>query len=131
MNNNINYYKYDGVQALRFLAAAMVLVTHSFFYASERLGGNVLSWVTGAKGVDIFFIISGFVMVISSRNLISQGDGWRTFLQHRLIRIVPLYWTATSAKLLIVILMSGLALHSKFDLWVVMKSYFFCAITKC
>jgi peptidoglycan/LPS O-acetylase OafA/YrhL len=79
----------------------------------------------GAKGVDIFFIISGFVMVISSRSLITPNDGWKIFLKKRLIRIVPLYWAATSLKLFILLLMSSLVLHANLDGWVIIKSYFF------
>lgn len=126
MENNINLYRYDGVQALRFLAAVMVLVTHSFFYASERLGAHVEhSWSTGSKGVDIFFIISGLVMVVSSRKLMHLDYGWKLFLQHRLIRVVPPYWAATTLKLIILILTSGLVLHAELDWWVILKSYFF------
>jgi peptidoglycan/LPS O-acetylase OafA/YrhL len=39
----MNNYRFDGIQALRFLAAIMVVFTHSTFYASERLGGGYFS----------------------------------------------------------------------------------------
>ncbi len=126
LSTMINFYRYDGVQALRFIAAAMVLVTHSFFYASERLGTQEsYSWSAGAKGVDIFFIISGFVMVLSSSKLISLDYGWKEFLRHRLIRIVPPYWAATTLKLIVLLLMSSFVLHAELDWWVIIKSYFF------
>ena len=125
MNNPKKKYIFDGIQALRFLAALMVVFTHSFFYASERLGAGKMTWTVGAKGVDIFFVISGFIMVISSRYLIGSADGWKTFLQKRIMRIVPLYWIATTLKLVILILMSGLVLHAVLDWWVIIKSYFF------
>ena len=121
----MNNYRFDGVQALRFLAAMMVVFTHSVFYASERLGAGKFSWGTGAQGVDIFFVISGFVMVISSRHLVNHIDGWKIFFRKRLARIVPLYWTATTVKLVVLLLASGLVLHSKLDWWSIFKSYFF------
>ncbi len=118
-------YRFDGIQALRFLAAIMVVFTHSIFYASERLGQGEFSWGTGAKGVDIFFVISGFVMVISSRALITDTNGWKIFLNKRLVRIVPLYWAATTFKLIVILLASSLVLHAQIDWWVILKSYFF------
>ncbi len=121
----MNDYRFDGIQTLRFLAAIMVVFTHSIFYASERLGQGEFSWGAGAKGVDIFFVISGFVMVISSRFLVASEDGWKIFLKKRIIRIVPLYWAATTCKLVVILLVSSLVLHAKLDWWIIVKSYFF------
>ncbi len=54
-----------------------------------------MPFATGAMGVDIFFVISGFVMYLSGRDL---GPG--EFMMHRLRRIVPLYWIITLAAFL-------------------------------
>ena len=121
----MNNYKFDGIQALRFIAAIMVVCTHSFLYASERLGQGSFSWAVGAKGVDIFFVIIGFVMVISSRYLVSVDDGWKEFFKKRLIRVAPLYWAATSFKLIVLLLAANFVLHAKLDWWMILKSYFF------
>jgi len=43
-------------------------------------------------GVDLFFVISGFVMVHSTRN---RQHAPRTFLIQRFTRIVPFYWAMT------------------------------------
>lgn len=52
----------------------------------------------GASGVDIFFVISGFVMAISylGKTTMSVAE----FACHRLIRIVPLYWSMTCLALI-------------------------------
>jgi exopolysaccharide production protein ExoZ len=117
--------RFESIQFLRFIAAFMVLICHSFFYTSERLGVDNVSWGAGSRGVDIFFIISGFVMIISSRKLMLDTNGWKTFAWKRLIRIVPLYWSATSLKLIVSIALSGLVLHAEPNFWLVFKSYFF------
>jgi hypothetical protein len=52
--------KYAGLQVLRIIAAFMVLVMHSMFFASERLKPGFHIWGPGATGVDIFFVLSGF-----------------------------------------------------------------------
>jgi exopolysaccharide production protein ExoZ len=46
------------------------------------------SW--GASGVDIFFVISGFVMAHTTRDSTDAV----TFFRKRIARIVPLYWIA-------------------------------------
>lgn len=123
-------HQYDGVQALRFLAALLVVITHSFFYATERLGGAAVEWGNGARGVDIFFVISGFVMIISSRNLVGIPRGWAKFAIQRVTRIVPLYWLATSIKVLVMLGAAGLVLHADFDMTNIIKSYFFIPYEK-
>jgi len=60
-------------------------------------------------GVDIFFIISGFVMVISSRRLVDRPGAWLIFLRHRVVRIVPLYWLLTTAKIVAVMVLGVLS----------------------
>jgi peptidoglycan/LPS O-acetylase OafA/YrhL len=54
-------------------------------------------------GVDIFFVISGFIVVHAARPLFGTPDGPGGFLRRRLIRIVPLYWALTTLFLLLVV----------------------------
>lgn len=121
--------QFDGVQLLRFVAAAMVVVTHSFFYAQERLG-TAENWTLGARGVDIFFVISGFVMVLSSQKYVGTKTGWREFICQRIARIVPLYWLATSFKVLVMLLSATLAFHADLDFLKIAASYFFIPYKK-
>ncbi len=118
-------YRYDGIQALRFVAALLVVFTHSTFYVGERLIPGFPVWSNGAAGVDIFFVISGFVMVISSQELLARADGWRIFMMRRIARIVPLYWIATSLKLVAVISVPSLAINAGLDPWQCVKSFLF------
>ena len=57
------------VQALRAAAALLVVLYHAFEMWGQRIDPAApgVNWSNGAAGVDIFFVISGFVMVISSR----------------------------------------------------------------
>ncbi|WP_374468797.1 acyltransferase family protein [Phenylobacterium sp.] len=73
------------IQYLRGFAAFGVLV----FHAAERAGGH---FGLGAAGVDVFFVISGFIMwVVTCRRPPSPAQ----FLIRRAQRIVPLYWGLT------------------------------------
>lgn len=120
-----NQQQYLGIQALRFVAAFFVLIAHTTFGVSERIDPDYFTWHNGAMGVYMFFIISGFVMMVSSQKLMGQVNGWKIFLKRRLIRIVPMYWLVTTIKLLVVLLIPAVALHSSFEIWHTLASYFF------
>jgi exopolysaccharide production protein ExoZ len=115
------------IQALRAIAALMVVIYHVLDMWALRIDASApgVTWVNGAAGVDIFFVISGFVMVVASRRLASRPHAWRTFIQHRIVRIVPLYWLLTTAKLILVFVFADLALRSNLDLDYVVRSYLF------
>jgi exopolysaccharide production protein ExoZ len=65
---------------------------------SNRLGITLTSIDAriGAAGVDLFFIISGFIIVYASEPLFGKPAGPQVFFLRRLIRIAPLYWTVTA-----------------------------------
>jgi peptidoglycan/LPS O-acetylase OafA/YrhL len=104
-----------------------VVVYHAFDMWSARISAVApgTAWANGAAGVDIFFVVSGFVMVVSSRRLAAQPRAWGTFIQHRIVRIVPLYWLLTTVKLVLVFFFADLALRSNLDLDYVARSYLF------
>lgn len=91
------------VQVLRAVAALMVVLHHEVEGIWQRFHVATLGsdWVNGRAGVDIFFVISGFVMAISSRPLEGTEHPARTFLARRLERVVPLYWLLTTIKLVL------------------------------
>src|SRR3954449_4929921 len=91
---------YLTVQALRAVAALLVVLYHAFELWGLRVDPAApgVKWNNGAAGVDIFFAISGFVMVISARRLVGRPGAWLVFLWHRVIRIVPLYWLLPTLK---------------------------------
>ncbi len=71
------------IQYLRGLAAFMVLLHHVAFKL-ERFDGNPLHWFrAGDAGVDVFFVISGFVMCHSVRGRHGSAAGAIDFLRGR------------------------------------------------
>ncbi|MFX5785380.1 acyltransferase family protein, partial [Acinetobacter baumannii] len=52
-------------------------------------------------GVDIFFVISGFVMYYLMHDRFGSATVAGDFLRRRLIRVVPLYWICTTLVILI------------------------------
>lgn len=88
------------VQILRAAAALLVLAFHVQHEAVFRLGfPDAPRLGFGAAGVDIFFVVSGFIMVWSTRDMAGQPGAARAFLARRLVRIVPLYWIMTTVLL--------------------------------
>jgi peptidoglycan/LPS O-acetylase OafA/YrhL len=118
------------IQALRAVAALLVVLYHAFELWGLRVDPAApgVKWTNGAAGVDIFFAISGFVMVISSRRLVEKPDAWLVFLWHRVIRIVPLYWLLTTLKILGVVLLPGIVLRTSHDFYSVAASYLFLPV---
>ncbi|WP_159096381.1 acyltransferase [Miniimonas sp. S16] len=116
---------YLGIQALRFVAAALVVVTHSTLYASDRLEPEMPVWQAGTVGVDIFFVISGFVMMITAPPFRRLSGGWRYFAMRRVTRIVPMYWIATTVKILTVLAIPGVAINNALNPEHLVASYFF------
>lgn len=74
------------IQYLRGFAAVLVLIYH----IGHIMPSTGVRFSLGAIGVDIFFVISGFIIWVTGRDL-APGP----FLKRRLIRLVPLYWTIT------------------------------------
>ena len=114
--------QFRGLQALRFIAAGSVLLHHSLHYASERLDPTVVVWGIGA--VELFFAISGFVAVVATRGFRARSDGWKYYIVRRGIRILPMYWLATTVKVLVLLLIPAAVLHSALDWPMIIKSYF-------
>ena len=110
--------KLQSIQALRGIAALLVVVYHARaleITGLARIGSTETPLVgglfaSGFAGVDLFFVISGFIMVWVTRNTIpgpvSSGD----FLFARATRIYPVWWAAASLGLLYMVLSGGVAL---------------------
>ena len=85
------------------------VITRPFSNADSILRYHYLADV-GASGVDIFFCISGFVMMMVVANLQAEGDGFRPldFMLRRAIRILPMYWMLTTAFVALILICDAL-----------------------
>ncbi len=70
---------------LRVIAALGVVYFHT-----TSVAGLKLDWDVGSRGVDVFFVISGFIIAYIATSKPEQ------FFLRRLIRVVPFYWAATA-----------------------------------
>ena len=87
----------SNVQILRGIAAVMVLVYHIGNEFSDRgFPGTFPDVGAGSAGVDIFFVLSGFIMVYSTASAFGARGAPALFLARRIVRLVPLYWLVTT-----------------------------------
>lgn len=113
--------QFTGLQILRFVAAMLVVAMHVTQAISMHITGqgDAKYWGVGGVGVDIFFVISGFVMAITTQGVVKRGAARLTaswiFVKRRLLRIVPLYWFYTLLKVALLIAAPALAAKSTID----------------
>jgi exopolysaccharide production protein ExoZ len=79
------------IQYLRAFAALLVVLHHAR-NPEPWLYNPIAEFQFASRGVDIFFIISGFIMYTAARDEQVATFGWR-----RIWRVIPLYWLATLA----------------------------------
>ena len=99
----IRFYEID---LLRFIAAISVVFYHYAFIGATRPDYNPLVFTEfipiakyGYLGVELFFIISGYVVLLSA-----QGKTVRQFFISRVTRLYPAYWVACTLTFLVKII---------------------------
>lgn len=86
--------KINNIQALRGLAIVMVVLFHTML--NERRYG-LPDWIlpeffkAGAAGVDLFFVISGFIITTVAKGRFQQAGAIKDFVWNRVTRIYPLF----------------------------------------
>lgn len=118
--------KLQSIQILRAVAAFLVLFGHIAAEAEERFGYQfpVLAF-PWPIGVNLFFVISGFIMYHSSFDQFGKDKAIITFVKNRILRIVPLYYIFTSAMVIVVIFFSGTLGRTQLDYAQIVSSYLF------
>ncbi|EHP4316173.1 acyltransferase [Salmonella enterica] len=88
--------KLNSLQALRGVAALLVVLFHYRGFLNDGAKESPTIWdklfSPGIIGVDIFFIISGFIMVYTTCHYMRGKASLVRFLLNRAIRIIPLYY---------------------------------------
>jgi exopolysaccharide production protein ExoZ len=113
------------IQALRAIAALLVAFAHTYPELLSFGPTTFPNFFLGAIGVDLFFVISGFIMIYASEPLFRRLASAPYFFARRIVRIVPLYWIASTVMLFLLVLherggpIPDLPLHS------IVRSYLF------
>src|SRR6187402_2596848 len=102
MDRGLGMRKIVTIQWLRAVASIMVVWIHAMYVIQTK---GIDSFQTsaaylhrfGACGVDIFFVISGFIVTLSAARYPSPAK----FIIERVLRVWPLYVIATLAFLVV------------------------------
>lgn len=123
MNKLIN------IQYLRAFAALLVVASHAVKELTHSSHANIPDTfniiLLGQFGVDIFFIISGFIMYYVTINNSNSINSSIIFLQKRIIRIVPIYWILTIITIAISVFLSQLKNNNYLDVDYIISSFMF------
>lgn len=109
------------LQCMRAVAAILVVFFHHMNTMRDGPAPGMPLFEIGKFGVDIFFIISGFIMwtTVSDRTTPAQ------FIKRRIVRIVPLYWTMTLATAFVTTTGGGIGVSLDADYARLAKSLLF------
>lgn len=102
--------KLNSIQALRGIAALAVFLCHLIAIEEAHAGrAQKLTdfWINGAHGVDLFFVISGFIMVWVAADLKRGVGAAGAFLYARITRIYPLWWLFAGTMAVFLIIFRG------------------------
>ncbi|TMV19507.1 acyltransferase [Rhizobium sp. Td3] len=114
------------IQILRFFAALLVTFAHMGVAIEDRDAGfRMIYPLDWGLGVDIFFVISGFIMYYLMHNRFQEPGVSRDFLKRRVLRIAPLYWLCTTLMVASIVAAGALVNNNAIDLQHIAASYLF------
>ena len=94
------------LQAGRGLAALVVAAFHlSVVMGLPKYGGEAVfaRWTgRGWLGVDFFFVLSGFIILLAHKGDLGRPARWRAYAAKRFVRLYPIYWLYTALALALV-----------------------------
>lgn len=91
------------IQMLRGVASILVVLLHISINSEEILGYTFLDniFLFGGSGVDIFFVLSGFIITYSNFHHVAKPLTIGKFVKRRFIRIFPIYWIIITGFLML------------------------------
>jgi len=119
-------HRIEPLQALRGLAAFLILAKHALYEVDliSLIDFNYGNYSNYVIGIDIFFVLSGFIMVYTSWGKSGFGAA-KEFMFRRIIRIVPTYWFYTAVLALVAIFLPQVLGTAEFVAVDFVKSLFF------
>lgn len=93
----------NSIQFLRGFAAFVVVFYHIGGYIKRNFAVTFLGdfFGFGFAGVDLFFLISGFIIHFTSKQYLGKPNYWREYLKKRFFRVFPIYWIVMTTLFLL------------------------------
>jgi peptidoglycan/LPS O-acetylase OafA/YrhL len=99
------------LQAGRGIAALSVAAFHlSITMGNARYGDNPVFQAytnAGDRGVDFFFVLSGFIILFAHTSDIGHPETWDRYAYRRFVRLFPIYWLYTGVFVLLLFAVGG------------------------
>lgn len=114
---------FQSILLLRAIAAIFILLFHITSVVQTRFNYRFLFgfFETGHYGVDLFFVLSGFLLYITYKKRFGKKEEIKRYLFRRFIRIYPAYWILCLSILLLYFFWKPLFVQGNiYDIW-----YFF------
>jgi len=108
------------IQALRGMAALLVVFAHSIEHGPGHATNAVM--LTARFGVDIFFVVSGLVVLLAAG---PEQFSPFVFMKRRIWRVAPLYWATTLFVAATAVIAPKIFLTTTFDMSYLLSSLFF------
>lgn len=113
--------KLQSIQALRGVAALLVVLFHARALELKGIAANGLTeqpligglFTNGFAGVDLFFVISGFIMVFVTRDGLTGLKPAASFLFARVTRIYPVWWAFAGCMTIYMLVAHGVSGNSE------------------
>jgi exopolysaccharide production protein ExoZ len=92
-----------GIEAIRGVAASVVVLYHIARHLNKNSdASDIMKWLQfGHAGVDMFFVLSGFIIYFIHATDVGQPASVKRYLSRRFTRLVPIYWVALGATVVL------------------------------
>src|SRR5579859_4699027 len=91
--------QFASLEYLRVVASFMIILFHAHSISLKHAGQQGVAYFSAPvfwhSCIELFFVMSGFLMIHMSRNLYGRPGGLRNFFLRRVTRTPPLYWIYT------------------------------------
>jgi len=93
--------KLRSIQALRGIAVLAVVAYHAARHLGQAVDASAITRLTqpGHAGVDLFFVLSGFIILHVHRQDIGHPQALGRYAWQRFARLMPIYWVALAAEI--------------------------------
>ncbi|MDB5130654.1 MAG: acyltransferase [Mucilaginibacter sp.] len=110
------------MQAMRGFAATAVMIFHGTQIIQRETGYTYLHniFMAGFLGVDIFFVLSGFIIFYTSK---PESFDVASFLKRRFVRVYPIYWLVTIALIVMYLTAPSPGQEYKSNFTVILNSF--------
>jgi len=110
-NGQIHDGKLTHIQLLRALSGLIVVISHVGWgfadHVGTGLGFDLGANLAGNSAIMVFFLISGYIMVVSSGPLFGDPQARRIFWVRRVLRAMPPFWIATIIFIVVMFVLQG------------------------